>query len=77
MVRRIDKYEIVWNDGYTEVIDAAQVSWPKNYERLMGSDVTNKIHFHSYVSDVWTLILAANEEDLRSVRNLTYWTPTS
>lgn len=65
-------YEITWNTGHIERIEACQVAWPNNGLILFhGKDLPNRVEFHGYVDGRWTLQLSALMDDIRTIRNVT------
>ncbi|MFC3988784.1 hypothetical protein [Actinoplanes siamensis] len=75
---RPDVYEIVWISGHVERIKAHQVSFPEaglafaratlGTAREVGPP---RVRIYAEVNDEWRLILAAREEDIRSLRLVT------
>lgn len=65
-------YEVTWMTGHVETVLAHQVTWPGNASSLFGAVATKTIErvvFHAYVNDKWTLMLDARVEDIRTIRN--------
>jgi len=66
------RYEITWKNGHVEYVHADQVMWPNNMARMFGgADTPSRVVFHGYVDGVWTLVLSALEDDIRTIRNCT------
>lgn len=71
--RKNYKYQVVWESGYTETIEACQVSWPGNLFSMFtppGEEATNWVNFHAEVDGHWTLVLQTREDSILSIRNL-------
>lgn len=78
-----DTYEIIWNSGHIERIRAHQVLMPPDGDLpfplgggLFGRQATEVKPrrgwaFHAEVDGKWRLLLSADAEDIRSVRNVT------
>ncbi len=79
----VQTYEIVWRSGHVETVLAHQVTWPQNGTSLFGGSIammtgragTSQVQFHAMLDGRWRLTLAADEEDLRTIRLIT--TPES
>ena len=78
-----ETYEVIWNSGHVEYLDAHQVLLPpdENFFSLgrgiFGSTETQTKPsrgwvFHAEIEGRWTLLLAAPAEDIKSVRNVTH-----
>ena len=65
----IQRFEVVWQNGHTEVIEAHQVSYSGG--GILFADKPEVIQFHGEFDGVWTLVLRVRGDDLQSVRNLT------
>ncbi len=65
----LEKFEILWNNGYGETIEAHQVSYPGNL--TFGSNSPRHIAFHSKINGRWGLVFQVREDKIISVRNLT------
>lgn len=79
----IDTYEIIWNSGHIEYVQAHQVLMPQDdaitdmFSGLFGSTRANvkprsTWTFHGEIDGHWRLVLHAPAEDIRSVRNVTH-----
>lgn len=79
----LDTYEVIWNSGQIEYIQAHQVIMPPLESPFsMGSGVfgsagaTTKPRggwtFHGEIEGRWKLLLAADPADIKSVRNVTH-----
>jgi hypothetical protein len=79
----IDTYEIIWNSGHIEYIQAHQVMMPPEelpFGRrggLFGRTATEvkaprRWAFHGEFDGRWKLVLSAPAEDIPSVRNVTH-----
>lgn len=70
-----DMYEVVWENGHVERVQACQVAWPGAGERLFAAPDAElpppRMTFHDYVDGKWTLVLQVREDAIASVRNLT------
>jgi hypothetical protein len=65
-------YEIIWHSGHVETIQAHQVSWPNNSAAvLFGAQLPRIIHFHGEIDGRWTLVLHADEAEIRTIRDVT------
>ncbi|MET8648541.1 hypothetical protein [Nocardia aurea] len=80
----IDTFEIVWRSGHIEQIQAHQVLMPPD-DHLpfpLGGGLYTQTEtqtrprrgwaFHGEVDGHWRLILSADAEDIRTVRNVTH-----
>ena len=78
-----ETYEIGWQSGHIEHIQAHQVLMPPDdIPRSFGGGVYQSAGgarkprrgwaFHGQIDGKWRLVLAADGEDIRSVRNLAY-----
>lgn len=65
------RYEVTWNSGHVETIEAHQVSWPNAFSITPDESREPWIRFMGEVAGQWTLVLQAREPDLRSVRDVT------
>lgn len=63
-----DTFEVVWQNGHTDVFQAHQVSHPGG--PMFGQP--ERIEFHGEFDGRWTLVLSASARDIRSVRNVTH-----
>ncbi|MES2211487.1 MAG: hypothetical protein V4515_15085 [Chloroflexota bacterium] len=71
MTRPLQTYEITWRTGHVERIYASQVTYPGMGLEILGRTRTFRvIEFHGEVNGVWSLVLRADEDDLRTVRLL-------
>lgn len=68
-----DQYEITWRTGHVESILAHQVTWPNRGFGVFGNDGgrPGRMHFHAEIDGRWTLTLAADEEDILTIRRTT------
>jgi len=72
-------YEIVWNNGHVERIEAHQVSYPGRFSNL-GLDLfptradippkPERIEFHGEFNGRWQLVLSAPMSEITTIRNL-------
>lgn len=60
-----DRYEVVWESGHVEQVSAHQVLWPNVFRG------GRRVLFHTEIDGLWTLVLSAVEDDIRTVRNIT------
>jgi hypothetical protein len=68
----VQTYEVVWQSGHMERIQAHQVIWPGNALSLFGvATKPPRVVMHAVLDGRWTLMLSAPEEDIRSIRNVT------
>lgn len=75
----VQTYEVTWRTGHIERILAHQISWPKNGVSMLASMFgaqseqvgASRIHFHAEIDGRWTLTLAADEDDILSIRLVT------
>lgn len=79
----VQTYEITWRTGHVEQVLAHQVSWPtKGIAVAAGlySDMVttvdqqlnySQIQFHAMLNGKWLLTLAADEDDIRTIRLVT------
>lgn len=66
-------YEITWQSGHVERIQAHQVIWPGNALDLFapaGPPRPRRVMFHGEIDGRWTLQLSALEADIRTIRNV-------
>jgi hypothetical protein len=75
---RPDVYEITWMSGHIERVEAHQVAYPAAglaLARSMFNTGTEggapRVRIHAEINGVWRLVLAAREEDIRSLRLVT------
>ena len=73
----LQTYEITWKTGHVEKIQAHQVSWPGNLERMTSmfgiatkTQRDPRVQFHAELNGRWTLLLSAIEDDIRTIRNV-------
>jgi hypothetical protein len=68
----LQTYEVIWQSGHVERIQAHQVIWPGNAAMLFGRTAeVPRIVMHAQIDGHWTLMLSAPEEDIRTIRNVT------
>lgn len=70
------EYEITWLSGHVETIEAHQVSWsggPSIFGNPFTSEAASprRIQFMGEFDGQWTLVLQAQEDDIRTVRDVT------
>jgi hypothetical protein len=81
----LDTYEVIWNSGQIEYIQAHQVIMPPIESPFsMGAGVFGSAGaetkqrggwtFHGQIDGRWRLLLSAPAEDIKSVRNVTHTT---
>ena len=71
----LNTYEVIYNSGHVEQVQAHQVIMPFDMPSLFGSPSTTKDQrwtFHGEIDGRWTLLLSVPESDVRSVRNVTH-----
>jgi hypothetical protein len=74
---RPDVYEITWMSGHVERVAAHQVTYPQAGMMLgsaMGLSVeagAPRVRMHAEVNGEWRLVLAAREDDIRTLRLVT------
>lgn len=68
-------YEITWENGAIEEIQAHQVSWSNKNWGTFGFSGDSKINFMGEFDGRWTLVLSALERDIRKVRDLSIKEP--
>lgn len=65
-------YEITWHSGHVETIRAHQVSWPNAMSQMLGEPALPRIiQFHGEIDGQWTLVLHADESEIRTIRDVT------
>ena len=72
---RPDVYEITWMSGHVERVLAHQVSYP-HAGLAMAADILGmgaepgapRVRMHAEIDGQWRLVLAAREEDIRTLR---------
>jgi hypothetical protein len=67
-------YEITWNSGHVEKLAAHQVTWPNNSLGALAMFATKttspeRVRFHAEINGLWTLMLDAQVDDIRTIRN--------
>lgn len=78
----VQTYEITWRSGHVEQVLAHQVTWPNRgisiASGLFGALTTettqsnySRIQFHAEIDGKWLLTLAADEDDIASIRLVT------
>lgn len=68
----LQTYEITWQNGHVERIQAHQVTYPNNAARLFfHRDLPDLVEFHGEFAGRWLLQLRADLADIRTIRNLT------
>lgn len=69
----LQTYEVIWESGHVERIQAHQVTHPNNAAALFGGrpDVKQVIEFHGEIEGRWRLQLRAPLDDILVIRNLT------
>ena len=82
----LDTFEIVWQSGHVEHIQAHQVLMPPDDHMpfSLGGGVYGQAGnerkprrgwaFHGEINGHWRLLLSADADDIRSVRNVTHTT---
>ncbi|WP_280465992.1 hypothetical protein [Nocardia brasiliensis] len=74
----LDTYEIIWNSGHVERIQAHQVLLPPSetmsafFPAATATKHRDGWTFHGEVDGHWKLLLFAPAEDIKSVRNVTH-----
>ncbi|MEU2106428.1 hypothetical protein [Nocardia sp. NPDC019255] len=74
----LDTYEIVWESGHVEYIQAHQVITPPRdpMSAWLPGETWTKTRggwtFHGEVDGRWRLLLAVRADEIRSVRNVTH-----
>lgn len=79
----LEVYEITWETGHVETIQAHQVSYPHlgiafaAGRTMTGteSDQPPTVRFHAEIGGHWRLILSAREADIRTIRLVTAGEP--
>ena len=72
----LDIYEITWVSGYSERLEAHQVSYPGNLPGLFGEPPREpRIQFHGEFDGSWRLVLSARMADVVTVRNVSRTSP--
>lgn len=75
----VQTYEVAWRSGHVEQVLAHQVAWPQQGSYvaagLFGATPErsgrSRIHFHAEINGKWVLTLAADEDDILSIRLVT------
>lgn len=63
------RFEVTWENGHMEIVEAHQCIAPHT---LFSEPATRpRWMFHGEIDGHWVLILAARDEDIRTVRNVT------
>jgi hypothetical protein len=75
---RPDIYEITWMSGHIERIAAHQVSYPeaglavaRSLFNVAAEGGAPRVQMHAEIDGQWRLVLAAREEDIRTMRMVT------
>ncbi len=66
-------FELTWQSGHVERIQAHQVSYPDNTAVFLGRELSRppRIQFHGEFDGHWRLVLSTAEDDLARIRNVT------
>lgn len=78
----LQTYELIWKTGHIETVQGHQVQFDSGgmaFSSMLGSslgiatraDLPPKFRIHGEIDGHWRLVIAAPEEDLVSVRNVT------
>lgn len=69
----LQTYEVIWESGHVERIQAHQVTYPNNAAIMFGNrpDAKHIIEFHGEIDGRWRLQLRAPLDDILVVRNMT------
>lgn len=72
----LDTFEVTWNSGHIEHIQAHQVLAPPKRMFMMGESTGGASEsawlFHGEIEGRWKLLLMAHDGDVRTVRNVTH-----
>lgn len=69
----LNVYEITWTSGHVERVTAHSVVHPNSNSGWMTGKVPEQpqIRVYAEIDGHWTLVLAAREEDIRTIRLVT------
>lgn len=74
----LQSYEIHWMSGHVETVQAHQVTYPHAglamAATVFGTPTEGgapRVQMHGEINGHWVLVLAAREEDIRTIRNVT------
>lgn len=67
----LQSYEVTWRSGHIETIRAHQVIMPSRFSFLPGEKQDNRVMFHGEIEGRWMLVLAADADEILTIRNVT------
>lgn len=73
------QYQVIWQSGHVETVPGHQITWPGSATDMFAhfggiaqqTERVRWLNIHAEIDGRWTLVLAAREADITSVRCLT------